>query len=78
MPSQPTGVRIDSSKLAHIHTELVRLTDTWPVEKIERVNTILAKVIVRFSAVLRNHAFLGLVSGLLKPLAEFGSGSGSG
>jgi hypothetical protein len=44
LPSQPTGVRIDSSKLAHIHTELVRLTDNWPVEKIERVNNILAKV----------------------------------
>ena len=44
MPSHPTGVRIDSSKLAHIHTELVRLTDNWPVEKIERVNNILAKV----------------------------------
>lgn len=44
VPSQPTGVRIDSSKLAHIHTELVRLTDNWPVEKIERVNNILAKV----------------------------------
>ncbi len=44
MPSQPTGVRIDGSKLLTIHTDLVRLTDNWPVEKLERVNTILAKV----------------------------------
>jgi hypothetical protein len=44
VPSQPTGVRIDGSKLLTIHTDLVRLTDNWPVEKLERVNTILAKV----------------------------------
>jgi len=44
VPSQPTGVRIDGSKLLIIHAELVRLTDNWPVEKLQRVNTILAKV----------------------------------
>ena len=43
-PSVPTGVRIDSSRLAQWEQALVRTTDQWTVEKLERVYTAMAKV----------------------------------
>lgn len=44
-PSLPTGVRIDSTKMAVFHTDLVRGTEGFTVERLERVYTILAKII---------------------------------
>jgi len=44
-PSEPTGVRIDFNKLMVLHNEIVRLTDGFYVEKLERSYAILAKVV---------------------------------
>merc|ERR1719318_1114456 len=44
-PSVPTGVRIDQSRVIAWHTDLVRLTEGFVVEKLERIYTAMAKVI---------------------------------
>ena len=38
-PSVPTGVRIDQAKILQWSNDLVRLTDNYPVEKLERIYT---------------------------------------
>ena len=43
-PSIPTGVRIDNAKVLQWSNDLVRFTDNFPVEKLERVYTSMAKV----------------------------------
>ena len=43
-PSQPTGVRIDGNKLMMIHNEIIRVTEGFNVEKLERAYAILSKV----------------------------------
>ena len=43
-PSVPTGVRIDQAKIVQWSNDLVRLTDNFPVEKLERIYTNMAKV----------------------------------
>ena len=43
-PSVPTGVRIDQAKILQWSNDLVRLTDNYPVEKLERIYTSMAKV----------------------------------
>ena len=43
-PSVPTGVRIDQAKILQWSNDLVRLTDNFPLEKLERVYTSMAKV----------------------------------
>jgi hypothetical protein len=43
-PSVPTGVRVDASRVAQWHADLVRTTDGFPVEKLERIYTAMAKV----------------------------------
>ena len=43
-PSQPTGLRIDGNKLIAVHNEIVRVTEGFNVEKLERSYAILAKV----------------------------------
>ena len=43
-PSVPTGVRIDQSRVIAWHTDLVRLTEGFVVEKLERIYTAMAKV----------------------------------
>ena len=43
-PSVPTGVRIDQVKIVQWSNDLVRLTDNFPVEKLERIYTSMAKV----------------------------------
>lgn len=43
-PSQPTGVRIDGNKLIAVHNEIVRVTEGFNIEKLERSYAILAKV----------------------------------
>ena len=40
----PTGVRIDQAKIVQWSNDLVRLTDNFPLEKLERVYTSMAKV----------------------------------
>ena len=57
-PSVPTGVRIDSSRLAQWEQALVRTTDQWTVEKLERVYTAMAKVKLSGSWV---YSYLGLL-----------------
>jgi len=47
-PSVPTGVRIDSSKVVQWSNDLVRSTEGFTVEKLERIYTAMAKVIRRF------------------------------
>merc|ERR1712107_735030 len=47
-PSVPTGVRIDQTKVLQWSNDLVRFTDNFPVEKLERIYTSMAKVIRRF------------------------------
>jgi len=44
-PSQPTGVRIDGNKLIAVHNEIVRVTEGFNIEKLERSYAILAKVV---------------------------------
>jgi len=44
-PSQPTGLRIDGNKLIAVHNEIVRVTEGFNVEKLERSYAILAKVV---------------------------------
>ena len=43
-PSVPTGVRIDQTKVIQWSNDLVRFTDNFPVEKLERIYTSMAKV----------------------------------
>ena len=43
-PSEPTGVRIDINKMNLLHSDLVRATDGYTVERLDRCYTILAKV----------------------------------
>ena len=40
----PTGVRIDQAKIVQWSNDLVRLTDNFPLEKLERIYTSMAKV----------------------------------
>jgi len=47
-PSVPTGVRVDQSKLTQWHSDLVRFTDNFPLEKLQRIYTSMAKVIRKF------------------------------
>ena len=44
-PSVPTGVRIDQAKVLQLHNDLVRFTDNFALEKLERIYTAMAKVI---------------------------------
>ena len=43
-PSVPTGVRIDSNKVMQWMNDLVRFTEGFTVEKLERIYTAMAKV----------------------------------
>ena len=43
-PSVPTGVRIDQAKVLQWHNDLVRFTDNFALEKLERIYTAMAKV----------------------------------
>ena len=43
-PSVPTGVRIDQAKIVQWSNDLVRLTDNYTVEKLERIYTGMSKV----------------------------------
>ena len=43
-PTVPTGVRIDQAKIVQWSNDLVRLTDNFPLEKLERIYTNMAKV----------------------------------
>ena len=43
-PSVPTGVRIDAAKVLQWHNDTVRFTDNFPLEKLERIYTAMAKV----------------------------------
>merc|ERR1719499_233237 len=47
-PSVPTGVRVDSSRVAQWHNDLVRTTEGFVVEKLERIHTAMAKVIRQY------------------------------
>jgi len=47
-PSVPTGVRVDSSRVAQWHNDLVRTTEGFVVEKLERIYTAMAKVIRQY------------------------------
>merc|ERR1712013_129239 len=47
-PSVPTGVRIDSSRVIQWHNDLVRTTEGFVVEKLERIYTAMAKVIRQY------------------------------
>merc|ERR1711970_93265 len=47
-PSVPTGVRIDSNKVMQWMNDLVRFTEGFTVEKLERIYTAMAKVIRRY------------------------------
>jgi len=47
-PSVPTGVRIDSSRVIQWHNDLVRTTEGFVVEKLERIHTAMAKVIRQY------------------------------
>lgn len=47
-PSVPTGVRIDQAKVTQWSNDLVRFTDNFPTEKLERVYSAMNKVIRRF------------------------------
>ena len=40
----PTGVRIDQAKVLQWHNDLVRFTDNFALEKLERIYTAMAKV----------------------------------
>lgn len=53
-PSQPTGVRIDGNKLMAVHNEVVRVTEGFTVEKLERTYAILAKVELQIFADFRS------------------------
>ena len=61
-PSQPTGVRIDGNKLMAVHNEVVRVTEGFTVEKLERTYAILAKVefkiFVDFRSLIKNPQFV--------------------
>ena len=50
-PSQPTGVRIDQNKVLMVHNEMVRVTEGFTVEKLERTYAILAKVMEQLISV---------------------------
>ena len=39
-----SGVRVDQSKLTQWHSDLVRFTDNFPLEKLQRIYTSMAKV----------------------------------
>jgi len=47
-PTEPTGVRIDGNKLMMVHNEMVRTTDGFTVEKLERAYAILSKVVRQY------------------------------
>ena len=46
----PTGVRIDQAKVTQWSNDLVRFTDNFPTEKLERVYSAMNKVITIFSS----------------------------
>ena len=43
-PSVPTGVGIDQAKVLEWHNDMVRFTDNFPIEKLDRIYTSMAKV----------------------------------
>jgi len=47
-PSVPTGVRIDNNKVMQWMNDLIRVTEGFTVEKLERIYTAMAKVIRRY------------------------------
>ena len=47
-PSVPTGVRIDQAKVTQWSNDLVRFTDNFPTEKLERVYSAMNKVRLLF------------------------------
>jgi len=47
-PSIPTGVRIDNNKITQWMNDLVRFTDSFNVEKLERIYTSMSKVIRKY------------------------------
>ena len=57
-PSVPTGVRIDQAKVTQWSNDLVRFTDNFPTEKLERVYSAMNKVRLLFSQLL-NFSQLG-------------------
>ena len=54
----PTGVRIDQAKVTQWSNDLVRFTDNFPTEKLERVYSAMNKVRLLFSQLL-NFSQLG-------------------
>ena len=76
-PTEPTGVRIDGNKLMMVHNEMVRTTDGFTVEKLERAYAILSKVSISFmnknqflvSCILR-HKFISLHFGPLRGISR--------
>lgn len=47
-PSIPTGIRIDSNKITQWMNDLIRFTDSFNVEKLERIYTSMSKVIRKY------------------------------